>query len=263
MTTTMQKKAQKRLVCEIHHEGEVCSATLRRAKYHLYRPANYKSYREFLGWLFKSAYDGELNDGRLYRVDIEIFHYSTQHIRGQHKGDIDNLTKPILDSATGIIWKDDSQVGELHVKLYRERSAETSSVTVKVYDIGYWHHYQARVTCVNCGKEFRANYSRAKRGAVKFCSMACMGEYKRLKRNCKYCGKEFTYVRSAQRGTQFCSKLCYWNYMKEHPEEYKDAWAVGLEKAKAIPHARGKDGRFLKGNRIVVMPENVYLELHE
>jgi Holliday junction resolvase RusA-like endonuclease len=234
----------------------VCSATLRRAKYHVYRPANYKSYREYLGWLFKSAYDGELNDDRLYRVDIEIFHYSTQHIKGSHKGDIDNLTKPILDSVTGIIWKDDSQVGELHVKLHRERCGETSSATVKIYDIGYWHHYQTKVACINCGKEFRATHSRVKRGVVKYCSVTCMREYKRRKRNCKYCGKEFTFVKSAQRGTQFCSKGCYWNYVKEHPEEYKDARATGLAKARATPHPRGKDGRFMK-------PENVYLELHE
>lgn len=41
------------------------------------------------------------------------------YLSHKRRCDIDNLIKAILDSANGIVWKDDAQVVELHARLHR------------------------------------------------------------------------------------------------------------------------------------------------
>jgi len=53
-------------------------------------------------------YRGEILTGIL-KVKIELF-FATKH-----KRDIDNYNKQILDSLTGYIWEDDSQIEKLEV----------------------------------------------------------------------------------------------------------------------------------------------------
>ena len=49
------------------------------------------------------------------------------------KPDLDNLAKLYLDSLTGVVWKDDSQVWSLH--LYKEYSAEPRvEITIWITD---------------------------------------------------------------------------------------------------------------------------------
>lgn len=212
------KSGEMKCVCEIKYDGDLVPATLGQGKGVMFRNPQYKAFREVVSWLYKSNYAGECRNDRLYKVEIRMEQNTTGNRRRFYRGDIDNLTKPILDSATGIIWKDDSQVAELHIKLDRE--GKTPGFKATIYEVGYWHHYRKSKTCLNCNTEFEVTLSRAEKVRVQFCSNTCRLAYSRIKKNCLYCDKEFTYRRSAERGTKFCSKECYWEYMREHPEEY-------------------------------------------
>jgi endodeoxyribonuclease rusA len=55
-----------------------------------------------------NQYRGKISTGAL-KVKIELF-FATKH-----KRDIDNYNKQILDSLTGYIWEDDSQIEKLEV----------------------------------------------------------------------------------------------------------------------------------------------------
>lgn len=205
-------------MCSFQYDGDLVSATLNRnAAGGMYRTREYKEYREVIGWLGKANYDGESRKDRLYAVHLDI---NLRDIKRRgHRRDIDNLTKPVLDALTKIIWDDDTQVTELHIKL--EREAEVPGFTLVIYDIGYWHHYVRLALCPQCDKEFETPryYKHAK-----FCSRPCMDAYRRLTNKCLECGKEFTYIRAIKytKSNKFCCLPCYWVYMKKHPEEYKN-----------------------------------------
>ena len=47
--------------------------------------------------------------------------------------DVDNLVKSIKDAATGVVWADDSQVVEVHARLYRKQ--EEPRVEVLIYRV--------------------------------------------------------------------------------------------------------------------------------
>ena len=167
-------------ICRIDYKGELVPAAVRYGKGSFYRTKDYREAREALGWHYKAACHGECRDDRLYKVVVEIFEPGAKNRLKWRRADIDNYIKPILDSATGIIWKDDVQVTELKVSLHRD--ADSLQTKIVVYDIGSWHRRRATFKCQNCGKAF-------------------------------------TVIKSLQR-THFCSQECYWSYLKEHPEEY-------------------------------------------
>ena len=48
------------------------------------------------------------------KVELNIFR-NFKKATNQHYGDIDNLVKSIFDALTGVVWKDDRQVVDLHV----------------------------------------------------------------------------------------------------------------------------------------------------
>ena len=53
------------------------------------------------------------------KVDITVYRAASKFKQGassKRYGDCDNLAKGILDACNGVIWKDDSQIVDLHVK---------------------------------------------------------------------------------------------------------------------------------------------------
>lgn len=206
-------------VCRIHYEGDLVPATLRCGKGSMFRAPQYKAFREVVAGLISFNYNGTVRNDKLYGLRIHMRQNVTGNKRRFYRGDIDNMTKPILDSATRIIWADDSQLIDLHITLAKE-SARAGFDAI-FYELADWHNYRERVECFNCGKEFLKLKSQIKLSKSHFCSVDCRLAYQRIKKNCLYCEKEFTFRRSAERGTKFCSQNCYWDYMRKHPEKYK------------------------------------------
>lgn len=53
------------------------------------------------------------------KVDITVYRAASKFKQGassKRYGDCDNLAKGILDACNGILWKDDSQIVDLHVE---------------------------------------------------------------------------------------------------------------------------------------------------
>lgn len=73
-----------------------------------YEEKRLKEYKEVLKWCFMVKMEGKPPTPAPVAVTIKFFRqYSATSRRA---GDIDNLTKAVLDACTGVLWLDDSQV---------------------------------------------------------------------------------------------------------------------------------------------------------
>lgn len=230
------------IVCSIKYDGDLVPATLKCGKGSMFRSPQYKAFREIIGWLYK-AVCAECRNDRLFKIEINMRQNCTGNKRRFYRGDIDNITKPIMDSATGIVWADDGQVVELHVKL--DRSAFDSGFDATIYDLGEWHNYRQVIFCTHCGKEFKKLISQAKLSTLHFCSRNCMNAYKRIPRLCLNCGKKFYHLKSAKRGTKFCSNQCYWENMRKNPENYPNL-IDNLSKNNPVSKSGNNKGKFIQ-----------------
>ena len=82
----------------------------------VYDPPKCKKFKQDFSFLLKSLYrDNPLNGALNAQIDIfRNFKNPTQ----KRYGDADNLAKPILDAANLILWLDDSQIVDLHVRKF-------------------------------------------------------------------------------------------------------------------------------------------------
>lgn len=74
-----------------------------------YKSKRGKEFEEMAFYELRKQYKGKLLTGRL-RIEIWLY------FKTKAKRDIDNYNKAILDSMTGIIYKDDSLIEELNIK---------------------------------------------------------------------------------------------------------------------------------------------------
>ena len=81
-----------------------------------YDPPTSKQFKKEIALLAKSldisAFSGAI------KVRIDIYKSATKFKKGvmsKRYGDIDNLTKAILDGLNGVVWKDDAQIVNLQV----------------------------------------------------------------------------------------------------------------------------------------------------
>lgn len=79
-----------------------------------YMTAKGKEYKEMFYWEVKSQYKGKLVDSDV-SVVIEFY------FKDNKKRDLDNFLKCVLDSCTGILWKDDSQIQELTLRKFVDK----------------------------------------------------------------------------------------------------------------------------------------------
>ena len=76
-------------------------------------PPKCKKFKQDFALLIKSQYhDDPLNDSVC--VSIKIYRNFNKSTNKRY-GDIDNLAKAILDACNGILWRDDSQIVDLHI----------------------------------------------------------------------------------------------------------------------------------------------------
>lgn len=117
--------------------------------------------------------------------------------------DCDNLIKAVSDAATGVIWKDDSQVLEVMGRLFVQSDVPRTMVAIyRVPDT------DTLLSCPTCAKSFRVPGQGHSRKAV-FCSVECWNRSTRVDVICKQCGISFELrVSSARRRAGFCSRSC-------------------------------------------------------
>lgn len=66
------------------------------------------------------------------KVEVKIYRPKSKFKKGvssRRFGDVDNLAKGILDACNGVLWKDDSQIVELHIE---KKIATTARIELSV-----------------------------------------------------------------------------------------------------------------------------------
>lgn len=85
-----------------------------------------RAYKEQVGWLAKSkgltAMAGPLS--------VTIYFY-----RPRKSGDLDNLLKVLIDSLTGIIYQDDSQIVEIHAFRFEDKLKPRAEIMISASEI--------------------------------------------------------------------------------------------------------------------------------
>lgn len=77
----------------------------------IYKKPEVKEAMEAIAWEMRAQHIGPPMKGAL-SVSIEVT------FKGRRRHDIDNILKQLFDAGTGILWEDDNQIEELHVKKY-------------------------------------------------------------------------------------------------------------------------------------------------
>ena len=96
-------------------------ATARGGKVRTYKDAGYRKYLEHvrssgvLGLVSSQlAADGSLIS--TWRRDLRYSVVIVVHEPDRRSRDLDNFAKPILDGLTGVVWFDDRQIDDLHIR---------------------------------------------------------------------------------------------------------------------------------------------------
>lgn len=76
-----------------------------------------------MSWEFREQYKGEVIEGD---VCLNVLFY----FKDNRKRDIDSHLKALLDSMSGVVYLDDSQVNELHV--YKQVDTKNPRVEVSI-----------------------------------------------------------------------------------------------------------------------------------
>lgn len=228
----------------VHDGAPVSKSRARVSQGHAYTPRRTEEAQQVLAWAIKLAMPkGYRDDGeQTYAVEARFFMPSF------HRIDVDNLLKLVLDAGTGIVWKDDIQVVEVHG--YITRQVPNPRSEIRIYSVPSPH---PSLTCEHCGKSFRlpASQSEGRRFCTKacqraamstavavqcvgcsrtvkripakvvenpYCSVACRTRHTAETRACAHCGSSITRPRSQFRNQPraYCSYVCREAFWREH-----------------------------------------------
>jgi len=186
------------LVVRVTYDGLPVAKGRARYKAHgkgMYTPLSTREYETKIGWLIRKALGPVAPDAES-RFGLRCVFYRPNRLRI----DCDNLIKAISDAATGLVWKDDSQVLEVIGRLFL--AAERPHVEFAIYRVP---DTAARPKCPTCAKRFVTYPSIGS----KYCSVECFNQTRRVTRNCRQCEKTFTLPQSSAKATsRFCSRSC-------------------------------------------------------
>ena len=91
-------------------------------------PPKSKNFKLQLAAIVKSLRPSSVLLTGKIKLDIQIFR-NKKSVTSRRFGDIDNLTKSVMDALTGVLWLDDSQITELHVT---KNIADTPSIILEL-----------------------------------------------------------------------------------------------------------------------------------
>ena len=164
-------------------------------KRRVYTDEKTRNYEQTLSLLLRNALkEKTIDDTSRFALRCLFYRTTRQRI------DCDNLLKAVSDAATGVIWKDDSQVAEIFGRLFL--ASEIARIEIVIYKVA---DTAPRPVCEFCGASFITFPSVGSH----FCSIHCANQSKRVKKICRFCLSEFEIPRSVDRGNQgFCSRRC-------------------------------------------------------
>ena len=93
------------------------------------RNQKYLAYKALIGWSARQVIHTPFDANTRVSVDLEFFRTPSC------KGDVDNLSKSILDGMNKIAYEDDQQVKELHALLTDCEEKSDEGVKVKVMEL--------------------------------------------------------------------------------------------------------------------------------
>jgi len=82
-----------------------------------------RDFKEMCQWEIKSQYKGKPKEGEI-QVVIDF------HFKDKLRRDIDNFNKIILDSCTGMLWEDDSQITTLTLRKLISKENPRVNITI-------------------------------------------------------------------------------------------------------------------------------------
>jgi Holliday junction resolvase RusA-like endonuclease len=125
--------------------------------------------------------------------------------------DADNMLKHVMDAATGVIWKDDSQVTAQAGFVEYDPAAPRTIIAIGQHNSSLTREVPAERVCAKCGGLFRPHWHGSE---AKFCSRGCAarsrGQDLREQVRCGQCGTEF---RRHVAGQRYCSDKCRLDYL--------------------------------------------------
>jgi len=77
-----------------------------------YTPEETKAYEQHVGWVARPKFERPFEGPVIVRLRFFVA------AKGRARGDLDNYTKAVLDSVTGIAFRDDSQVVKIEAELF-------------------------------------------------------------------------------------------------------------------------------------------------
>lgn len=149
--------------------------------------------------------------------------------------DTDNLLKHVCDSATGVLWLDDSQVTSVYGRIEHDPSNPRTIVVVGRDTSSLQRGSDALAICQQCGREFNI----AGRPVRPYCTQRCArtalsGVDLSTEVPCAGCGAPFRRLTSSQR---YCTASCFHTVNKgtPRPSMRKDRACIscGAQRARA------------------------------
>jgi len=93
----------------------------------MYMTAKGKAIKEAYQWEAKSQWEGKPIEG-----DIQV--YAKIYFGTKRRCDVDNFSKIMLDSLTGIAWVDDSQIRRMTVEKFYDKDNPRIEIEINQYD---------------------------------------------------------------------------------------------------------------------------------
>ena len=126
------------------------------------------------------------------------------HAATMQRRDVDNMVKLVFDACTGVVWKDDAQVLELHARVARSDPEPRTEMVIVSLGSGL---IRQEMPCLVCQRPFRVYPSGAR--VRMYCSSACAAIAKRQHPRvaCAVCGAPSRSSKGTEQPT--CSRRCY------------------------------------------------------
>lgn len=86
--------------------------------FHKYNDPRYRDFKDALGYFALKAMAGQEPLKGAVKLSVDVYKPKPKDITSRNWGDLDNHVKGVLDALTGICYKDDRQVCEIHARKF-------------------------------------------------------------------------------------------------------------------------------------------------